>query len=323
VTSPTLVWQLQKLLAKYPKATWNQFEPLGRDSIREGARLAFGEYVDTVYDFTKAKVVLSLDANFLEEGVGHVRYARDFAASRDVDVHLGNISRLYVAESAPTLTGASADHKLNLRYHDVETLARLVAEQLGIAGVAPAEEARATVAANWLGAVVNDLKAAAGGAVVLAGEQQPAIVHAIAHAINTHLGSDRSGLVQYVEPVEASPVNQLASVRSLVEAMNAGQVACLVMLGGNPVYDTPADLNFAEALNNVAVRVHYTADANETTRLSHWAIPATHYLESWGDVRGHDGTISIVQPLILPMYAGKTVHEVMSVLLGEEKHQSA
>jgi MoCo/4Fe-4S cofactor protein with predicted Tat translocation signal len=318
VTSPTLVWQLQKLLAKYPKATWNQFEPLGRDSIREGARLAFGEYVDTVYDFTKAKVVLSLDANFLEEGVGHVRYARDFAASRDVDVHLGNISRLYVAESAPTLTGASADHKLNLRYHDVETLARLVAEQLGIAGVAPAEEARATVAANWLGAVVNDLKAAAGGAVVLAGEQQPAIVHAIAHAINTHLGSDRSGLVQYVEPVEASPVNQLASVRSLVEAMNAGQVACLVMLGGNPVYDTPADLNFAEALNNVAVRVHYTADANETTRLSHWAIPATHYLESWGDVRGHDGTISIVQPLILPMYAGKTVHEVMSVLLGEE-----
>lgn len=317
-TSPTLAWQIGKLQAQYPGAKWYQWDGLGTDNTRRGAQLAFGEYVDTIYDFSKTKVVLSLDADFLSEGPGRVRYSADFAKARDYDANGGSMARLYVAESSPTLTGSTADHTLTLRFPHVETVARAVAEKLGVPGVSPHDIKQHAIPEAWLNALVADLGAAQGAAVVVAGEQQPAIVHAIAHAINEKLGAVASGVVKYIEPVEQNPVIQLDSITELAGEMTKGNVKLLVILGGNPAYSTPHDLNFAEAIEKVDLRVHLTESTNETSDLVHWVVPAAHYLEGWSDARGHDGTVSIVQPLIQPLYNGKTSHEVLAVLLGND-----
>ncbi len=327
VTSPTLGWQLSQIVgeyevasgrynkgaAKYPKAQWHQYEPEGRDNVRAGAKQAFGGYADTVYNFADAKVVLSLDSNFLMEGAGAVAYARDFAASRDADNNGGHMSRLYVAESTPSLTGANADHKINVRYSDVETIARTVADRLGIAGAKPAADA----GSKWLDGVVEDLQAAGGASIVIAGEQQPAVVHALAHAINENLGSAGT-TVTHIEPVEVTPANQMDSIKKLTEDINAGKVKTLVIVGGNPAYNTPADLGFAEAMLKVGRVIHLADSMNETSIRSHWVVPQAHYLEAWSDARDFTGTVSIVQPLIKPLYGAKSATELIAVLLGEE-----
>jgi len=315
VTSPTLGWQMARLQAKYPNAVWHQFEPVNRDSERAGARMAFGEDADTLYDFRQARVILSLDANFLSEGPGQVRNALDFSDGRDFETS-GAMSRLYMVESSPTITGAMADHKLNARYGDVETLARLVAQRLGVAGAEPAAEASLDyIDAAWVDALVSDLETAGANAVAVAGVRQPAVVHALAHAINERLGSQ---VMHHIEPVEAAPLEQMTSLRELVDAMNAGQVRMLVILSGNPVYDTPGDIDFAAAMDKVALRAHLADHLNETSHYCHWVLPEAHYLESWGDVRGHDGTVSLIQPLIAPLYGGRTASEVVEVLLGAD-----
>ena len=319
VTSPTLEWQMNRLRASLPKVQWHQHDPAGRDNTRAGARLAFGKYVDTLYDFTNANVILSLDANFLTEGPGHVRYARDFAASRDVDANGGTMSRLYAAQSAPTLTGANADHTTTLRYPDIETLARVVAQKVDVQGVSADEVATRELSTAWVDALVADLIGNKGHGIVLAGEGQPPVVHALAHAINEQLGNvGQDSPVNHIESVEAEPTDQQESLAQLVTDMNDGKVAILLILGGNPVYNTPGDIDFAAAMDNVPYRVHLSIASNETSHLCHWLIPEAHYLEAWSDVRGHDGTASIVQPLIQPLYSGKSSHELIAALMGEQ-----
>ncbi|MBI2423852.1 MAG: TAT-variant-translocated molybdopterin oxidoreductase [Candidatus Hydrogenedentes bacterium] len=319
VTSPTFGWQFQRLQALYPEARWHQFTPLNKDNVKAGAELAFGRIVDQVIDFTQAAVVLSLDSNFLHEGPAAVRYARDYALSRDFENNGGRMSRLYALESSPTGTGAQADHRVTVRYPGVETFARTVAARLGIAGCEAAAGAVTGVSDAWLNAVVEDLQANRGKAIVVAGPQQPAAVHALAHAINAQTGAVEAGTISYIEPVEVQPTLHGASLASLVADMNSGAVQILVILGGNPVYDTPADINFADAMTKVALCAHLTSARNETTRLCHWAVPQNHSLECWSDIRAYDGTTSLIQPLILPLYAGKSAHDVLNVLLGEDE----
>ena len=312
VTSPTLAWQLRALLAKFPRAKWHQYEPAGRDAVRAGARLAFGEIVNTVYRFDKAEVVVALDADFLASGPGSARYARDFAATRRLRDPNLPMSRLYAVESTPTPTGATADHRLALRASEIETVARALASALGVEGVGQAD---AGPQAAWVAAVAKDLKQHAGASVVIAGEQQSPPVHALAHAINRALGNVGRTLV-YTDPVEASPVDQMASLRELTADTQAGQVALLLILGGNPVYAAPADVPFAEALQKVPLRIRLGLYEDESSALCHWHIPEAHFLESWSDARAHDGTVSILQPLIAPLYGGKSAHELLSALLG-------
>ena len=315
VTSPTLAWQIKKLLARYPKAAWHQWDAINIDNVRRGSKLAFGEVVNTIYDFAKAKVVVSLDSDFLNEGPARVRQSRDFAQSRDYDHNGGTMSRLYVAESTPTLVGAQADHKVTVRYPEVETVARAIATKLGVPNAAPASK---SVPSTWVDAVVADLKDSKGEAIVIAGHSQPGIVHALAHAINEAVGAVAAKTVTYTESIEQNPIDQLDSLTELVGEMTKGNIKMLVMLGGNPVFTAPGDSHFAQALEKVGVRVHLTGSENETTHLCHWAIPEAHFLEGWSDVRGHDGTVSIVQPLIQPLYNGKTAHEVLSIFLGND-----
>ncbi|MBZ5516491.1 MAG: TAT-variant-translocated molybdopterin oxidoreductase, partial [Acidobacteriia bacterium] len=187
VTSPTLANQIRSLLAQFPGARWHQYEPVHRDSVREGARLAFGEYVNTVYRFDRADVVVALDADFLSSGPGSLRYARDFADRRRMPDERAAMNRLYVVESTPTNTGAMADHRLPLRAAEIAGFARVLAAALGIKGVG--SEKLGGTPAHWIPALARDLQNHRGASIVLAGAEQPPIVHALAHAMNQALGN--------------------------------------------------------------------------------------------------------------------------------------
>ncbi len=226
------------------------------------------------------------------------------------------MNRLYVVETTATITGAMADHRLPLRSGEVEAFARAVADGLGVKVGAAGSPLPSPGPADWIPALVRDLRQHAGSSIVLAGDQQPPIVHAIAHAINQALGNTGNTVV-YTAPVEASPVDQLQSLRELIADMNSGAVDTLLMVGGNPVYNAPADFKFAESLLKVKQRVHLSLYEDETAELCHWHIPETHFLETWGDARAYDGTASIIQPLISPLYNGRSPLELFAILLGQ------
>ncbi|MGA7697675.1 MAG: TAT-variant-translocated molybdopterin oxidoreductase [Candidatus Sulfotelmatobacter sp.] len=314
ISSPTLADQLRNFLKIYPQAKWHVYEPVNRDNVLEGAKLAFGEPVETRYDFEKADVIVSLDADFLYAGFpGNVRYIRDFAKRRNPD---GKMNRLYVIESTPTTTGAKADHRLPVSSADVEALARALGWAIGIEAGAP----------NWttderhkfIDLIAGELKAHPGSAAVIAGDHQPPAVHRVVHSINQALGNPGK-IVFYNDSVDANPVNQNESIKDLVADIRAGKVDLLVILGGNPAYDAPTDLDFANLLKNgkVPLRVHLGLYQNETAELCQWHINQAHELESWGDARAYDGTASIIQPLIAPLYNGKSQLEFVALLSGQ------
>jgi molybdopterin-containing oxidoreductase family iron-sulfur binding subunit len=312
VTSPTLARQLGTLLAELPEARWHQWEPLGRDAVREGAVLVYREPLETRYRLDRARVVLALDSDLLGTGPGHLRYARDLARARRAR-DTGSC-RLYVAEPLPTPTGSIADHRVAARASEIDTLARAVARRLGVQ-VAEGDPAVVGRHRPFIEAVARDLSAARGGAVVAVGPQQPASVHALAHAMNEALGAVGT-TVELFDPVPANWINEEASLRALVDDMQGGTVEVLIVLGGNPAFTAPADLEFTERVGRVPLRIHLGAYEDETAALCHWHVPEAHALESWSDVRAFDGTVSIVQPLIEPLFGGRTAHEVLAVLAG-------
>jgi molybdopterin-containing oxidoreductase family iron-sulfur binding subunit len=312
VVSPTLGRQLEDLLKAHPELKWHQYEPIHRDAAYRAATLAFGKPVNAVYDFRKAKVVLSFDADFLTCGPGNLHYVRDFISRRQVrtseaDAKKAEMNRLYVVETAVTSTGAKADHRLALRASEIESLARAVAAKLGIQSAGAS-----TTHDQWAGAVAQDLEKNRGRCLVLAGDRQPPAVHLLAHALNDRLGNV-GHTVMYTAPIEVRPVDQTQSLRDLVDDMDQGRVETLVILGGNPVFTAPADFRFQERIQNVPLRVHLSLYQDETSRLCHWHLPETHYLEAWSDTRAFDGTASIVQPLIAPLYHGRSAHELVAV----------
>ncbi len=318
VTSPTLARQLRELLEAFPGAKWHQYEPAGRDNVKEGSRLAFGQVVETHYRFDKADVILSLDADFLSSMPGSVRYAREFAARRRVDDGRSQMNRLYVVESTPSITGAKADHRWPLPAGKIAHLTRVIAEAIG-AGERKQEikeSSRLPVDSQPLEALTKDLQGHQHRSLVIPGDEQPAEVHVLAHAMNHSLGNIGETVI-YTNPVEANPVVQMESLRELVNDMEAGKVDWLLMLGGNPVYDAPGNLRFSEHLQKVKLRMHLSLFEDETSALCHWHIPETHFLESWSDLRAYDGTVTILQPLILPLYGGKSVHELLAAVAGQ------
>ena len=306
VTSPTLGAQIKELLTKLPEARWYQYEPAGENNTREGLRRSFGSYVNPIYHFDAADVVLSLDADFVGSGKGHVRYARDFMDRKRVNTGKKTTNRLYVLESMPTPTGMVSDHRFPMKPSAI----RAAAEELAAAVKAGPTAGRTFSEA---GTIAADLMQHNGRSLVIAGEGQPPEVHVLAHAMNRVLGNV-GRTVSYTAPLEAQPVDELESLRSLVNAMSAGLVDTLVMIGGNPVFNAPADLHFADALKQVRFRAHMSPYYDETSIRCDWHIPQTHFLEEWSDARAYDGTASIVQPLIAPLYSGRSPHELLAAL---------
>jgi molybdopterin-containing oxidoreductase family iron-sulfur binding subunit len=310
ITSPSLAELMATVLEAYPQARWHQYDPVSRDGARAAAAQAAGRPSEAVYHFDKADVVLSLDADFLGCGPGQVRYTRDFADRRRVTADQKTMNRLYAVESTPSLTGMKADHRLPLRASDIEPFARQLAASVGGGAAASGDHAA------WIAAVAKDLQAHRGRSLVIAGEYQPAAVHSVAHAMNQALGNVGQ-TVTYGPAIEAAPQDQASSLADLVTAMDAGQVQLLVILGGNPVFTAPVDLKFAERMAKVPLIVYQGLYVDETAHLSHWNIAEAHPLESWGDGRAYDGTVTLMQPLIAPLYEGHSQYELVSTLAGQ------
>ncbi|HEX5438003.1 MAG TPA: TAT-variant-translocated molybdopterin oxidoreductase [Gemmatimonadaceae bacterium] len=325
---------LDRIGTLYPDSKRYYFAPLASGHRESGMRAALGSAFETQYDFSRADVVLALDADFLAAMPFHLRHARDFAQRRHIEQPTDEMNRLYVAEAMLTPTGGLADHRLRVRASEIESLAAAVTNQVmgeraaqlsnipgsarrAVAHLRDAGGAAQSPWAPWAQAVAHDLAEHAGRSIVIAGPQQSAAVHVVVHLLNAALGNVGQ-TVWYTESpiVEAGEANH--ALAPLAEEMRAGQVDTLVILGGNPAYTAPADLDFARLLRALPRSVYLGLYENETAALTHWFIPAAHYLESWGDARAYDGTPSIIQPLIAPMYDGKTGSELLAALAGED-----
>jgi Fe-S-cluster-containing dehydrogenase component len=285
-TSPTLLDQIQRILARYPGAKWHEYEPLAGTSPR--AR----------YHFDKAEVIVSLDADFLSSGPASLAYAKQFAASRRPN---GAMNRLYVIEPTPSLTGAMADHRVIMRPDEVEQFAESLASGNG-----------SKIAA----AIAADLQRAAGRSIIIAGESQSPAVHNAVRMLNEKLGN--IGITVDYTPAHTA----VRDLRELVSDVNSGKADTLLIISGNPAYDAPADFEFAKLLQNIPRVIHCGLRYNETAELCQWHVPETHALESWSDARAFDGTATIMQPMIEPLFTGRSKHELLSALLEEASASS-
>jgi molybdopterin-containing oxidoreductase family iron-sulfur binding subunit len=319
ITSPTLAAQWKQVQAAYPSAKMVQWEPVNRDAAMAASKAAFGSYMDAQYKLENADVILSLDADFLG-GIaqpGFLPMAAAYAARHRYEEGQ-TMNRMYAVETMPTVTGFKAEHRLALKPSQIVELA-----QDFVAMSRPAPEGVDEVAGTsfstiesvkFLNALMRDLEASKGKCVVIPGEQASQVVHAAAYALNARFGAIGKTVV-YTETVNPMPSEQVADLKALVGDINAGKVQWLVMLGVNPLYSAPVDLEFAAAMAKVPTTVHLGTHVDETGSLSTWHINKAHYLESWSDARAYDGTISIIQPMIAPMYGGHSAHEVLQALL--------
>jgi len=314
-SSPTRARMVAALRARFPRAIWAEYEPVSDDASSEAARTAFGEDVRPLYRFSRAKRVVSIDADFLRADAANLYHSREFASARRVKnpEEARNMNRLYVAESAFTLTGSMADHRLRVASsHMVAVIAALAAKVTGNNAFAALAQGL-DIKPQWIDECAADLLAHRGSSLVVAGAHLPVQAHVIAHAINAFLGNIGS-TVQFVraEAPAASTISALAT------AIKAGSVNTLVILGGNPAFNAPADLDWPALQKSVANVVRYGYYNDETTAVSPNAthIAAAHYLESWGDARAVDGTILPIQPMILPLFGGLTEIEVLARIAG-------
>jgi molybdopterin-containing oxidoreductase family iron-sulfur binding subunit len=310
ITSPTLARQWKAVQAAFPKATLVQYDP-----AIAGTALASG--LTAQYSLADADVIVSLDADFLSGAAypGFHKLVGDYAARRK-DPSKG-MNRLYAIESTPTTTGLKAEHRLGLRASEIPAFAAELAAAVGAQGAAAPAYDWTDEQKKFLAAVAKDLKANAGKCVVIPGLYQDASVTALAMAINVVLGNVGKTSVPAPQSAIPLPSDQIAGFKALVADMNAGKVDWLVILNSNPIYSAPADLEFATAFDKVNIVAHLGSHLNETGQISHWHIPSAHYLESWSDARAYDGTVSIVQPLIDPLYGGRSAHDVFQSLLNE------
>lgn len=327
--SPTLALALDAMLRDLPEARVVRFEPFGRENARTGAQIAFGRPLETVNDLEKADVLLVLDGDLFDSEGSPVKAAKQFARRRKVEA--GGMSRVYVAEACPTPTGTVADHRLRIQARRVLDLALAIGVELGKHGVAVPSELVARQPAElgdkqkaFAAAVAKDLAGAKGKGLIVAGRRQPPHVHALVAALNVALGN----VGQTVRHVPlAHTVNEgAATLMALVDAIEKREITGLLILGGNPAFNAPADVPFAALLERARkpkeasdyvdlFSVHVATHVDETSQLATWHIPRAHTLESWSDTIAEDGTLAVTQPLIAPLYGGHTDAEVVERLI--------
>jgi molybdopterin-containing oxidoreductase family iron-sulfur binding subunit len=333
ITSPTLLRLRQAVKRRFPKATFHTWTAATTSNVREGAKIAFGQYAQPVYGYDKAQVILSLDCDFLQTEPGNVRANKLFAQGRRLRSpnQQRAMSRLYVVEPAWTTTGTTADHRLRLPAGDVEkyllaligqVLAQLPSSAAALGDFADAAKAAGNlpgVPQKWLVAVAKDLINAGNdsgrklSSLVVAGSRQPAHVHALVFALNQALGN-LGRTLDFVAPADAQEQDNVADIKALAQAMAGKQVDALFVVGGNPVYDAPADVGFGAALANVKTTVHLSMFFDETGAKCTWHLPRTHELEAWGDQQSLDGSLSVQQPLIAPLYGGRSDVDLLGML---------
>ncbi len=308
ITSPTLAVQWKQVQAKYPNAKLVQYEPVSGEGARSAAKAAFGDDLAVQYKLEDADVILALDADFLG-GIafpGFLPMSASYAERHRYEEGK-TMNRMYVVETMPTVTGYKAEHRLALKPSEVDAFATALAG--GSAAGLPNPDAQ-----KFMTALSADLKKASGRAVVVAGPGASAAVHAAAHSLNASLGAVGKTVI-YTQSIAGVPAEQMTDLKTLVAAMNAGTVKWLLMLGVNPLYNAPADVDFQSAFSKVPNTVHLGTHVDETGFNSTWHINKTHFLESWSDARAYDGSISVIQPMIEPLYNGRSAHDVLQTLI--------
>ncbi|MFO0837974.1 MAG: TAT-variant-translocated molybdopterin oxidoreductase [Phycisphaerae bacterium] len=319
--SPSYAEMRTRFAAAFPSAGWFEYEPLSRDNERRGTTDALGAPHRPQYDLSKANIVVSLDADFLMTHPASLLLTRQFARRRG---DAKKINRLYVFESGHSITGSNADQRVAIRGSAIPAAAVQLAAELARLGLTLPGEAGALArgippAADVavIAAAARDLLAHKGASVLIAGDEQPPELHALCCALNEALGNVGQ-TVSYTPAPDAKRPAHVDAIAALVERLKSGAVDTLVLIGGNPVYDAPADLDLAAALAKVPNTIHLGHYRDETGRECRWHVNRAHYLESWGDARGYDGTVSIVQPLIAAIYDGKTPIELLALMAGDE-----
>jgi Fe-S-cluster-containing dehydrogenase component/anaerobic selenocysteine-containing dehydrogenase len=319
---------LDRIGARFPEARVTFSSPARSDSGARGANLAFGRPLQAYHDLRRAEVILALDADFLASGPFSLRYARQFSERRHIAAPGAPMSRLYVVEPMLSPTGSLADHRLQRRSSDVHgVLAAVAAELAGLPNIAlttPKEALQAAIAPAaareerpLMRAIARDLARHPGAAVVIAGEWQSPETHALAHLCNAMLRSE--GLVNLIEPTLVSLGAREQDIASLARDLEAGRVDTLVILEGNPAYTAPADLELGRLISRAPASVYLGAYENETAAVCEWFVPARHPLESWGDARAYDGTISLIQALIEPLHDGSSPAEMLALIAGDPR----
>ena len=317
-SSPSIARLKNEFKRVYPQATWTCYEPVSEENVYRGLGIATGKEYRPNCHFDKADVILSLDSDFLLSENENIVNAKDFTAGRCIRSTIDKMNRLYMVETSYSITGGMADHRLRLLNTQITTFAALLVKELKKLGVnlAIADdlklEGNTEIDKKWISVVAKDLLQNRGKSLVVAGYRQPPQVHALVFAVNFALGNIGKS-VTYRELIDQDE-GRLEELRQLVDRMNEDQVKTLIMLGGNPVYNAPADLNFADALGKVENTIHLSPSLDETSRNVTWHIPQSHYLESWGDCRSADGTLSLIQPLIAPLYDSHSTIELLHLI---------
>ncbi len=317
-SSPTFARVRTAFLEAFPGAGWYEHEPDSRDAGREGSRIAFGRPLRAIPHLDRARVIACLDADPLLDHPSAVRLAREFAASRAP--HAGGTSRLYVAESGYTLTGGRADHRLAVAAGQIPRLLAALAWRLAdrygveLPGTVADAVGEAAAEGEFLDLLAADLVGYRGAGVILVGHRQPAEVHALAAVLNGALGNVGAGVTYVAEP-DPDRRSHADAITELTARMRAREVETLLVLGGNPVYTTPADLGFADLLAGVPFSIHLSIHDDETSRRCTWHLPVAHHLEAWGDGRAWDGTWTLQQPLIEPLYGGRSAIELLGMIV--------
>jgi Fe-S-cluster-containing dehydrogenase component len=333
VSSPTTAALLDQIRARFPGARMTFHAPFSMDAATQAARALFGQPCQPVYDFTRADRIVALDADFIDGMPFALRHARDFASRRRVVTARSSINRLYVAEPRLTPTGTLADERVACQARSIGVMvAALLHETVGTMGASSAvlelpEQARAALSRSqcapdlrpWLLAAASDLRDHPGRSVVVVGPRQPWPVHLLAYVLNAVLGNTGQ-TVRYIAPTTYSAGDAEDDITDLLEDMRGGRVRQLIVSGVNPVHDLHPDLEAEAAFAAVQEATLHHGDAlDETSRACRWMIPRLHYLESWGDARAWDGTISMIQPLVSPLRVGRTLDQLLAGLLGERQ----
>lgn len=321
-SSPTLARLAGRLRQELPEARWVTYEPISDENIYRGIEIATGKILQPIYHFDKADIILSFDSDFVYLESDNIRNAKGFSDGRRIESEHDEMNRLYQVEGNYSLTGTMADHRYRLESSQIGVFAAAVANELKRLGLAIndsgalANYQTSEFDTDWIHYTASDLLRARGKSLVVAGRSQAPEVHALVFALNSALGNIGNTITLRETP--DSSFSNTAALAALADQMNAGKISTLVMLGGNPVYNAPADLNFASALKNVQISVYLGSYNNETAQAVSWHIPRAHYLESWGDARSIDGTFSVIQPLIEPLFGGKSSTELLNLIVSGE-----
>ncbi|HXW53375.1 MAG TPA: TAT-variant-translocated molybdopterin oxidoreductase, partial [Myxococcota bacterium] len=324
VTSPTLANGLQSFLKQFARAKWHTYDVINSDFVAKGANMAFDQDLRPLYRFEQASVIVSLDADFLGPNKAQQAYARAFVERRKItnkdSMGRASFNRLYMVDSSVSLTGSCADHRIILKPSQMLGFALLLAKTLGLKNLKE-PPAWTKVHQKEINAIASDLLNNMSRCIVLAGDQQPPAVHVVTHAINDYL-QNHGKTVIFIAPPEANKMMQAESLKDLIKDLSEGKVSTLVMLGTNPMYASPEIFGFAKNVAKAKLKIHFGLYENETSYLCEWHLPESHFLETFGDAKAFDGTVSLIQPLIAPLNDSRSASELLAILRGDAQTSS-